>query len=98
VLWKQATRTFVSLVPYLEWQSKTLDGLTTDDIKFLMKFPMKVSGTKRKVAFGPYGLYVKDGKQNIPLPKDKWNDVKEGKITAEYIDGLKKTTRVWKKK
>lgn len=86
---------FHSLKPYLDWKKIEIADLTEDDIRFLISFPIKVSGTKREIMIGQYGLYIKDKNENIKMPVQLWDKVRDGNITKEEIDAIKKT--VWKK-
>jgi len=49
---------------------------------------MKFKGTSREVVMGRFGLYVKDGSENIPMKKELWNKVLDGSITADEIKAL----------
>lgn len=83
---------FISITPYLEWKGKTLESMSEEDVRFLRSFPKKIGGSTRSIELGPYGLYVKDGKKNITMPKELWITVQDGTITAEQLNQLS-----WKK-
>jgi DNA topoisomerase I len=90
-LFERATKRFVSLAPYLEWKGRSVADLTEKDAAFLLSFPRSLDGTQRVIAYGPYGLYVKDGAQNIPMPdKALWDATYDDTITAHDIDALQK--------
>ena len=82
------TDRFVSLMPFLQWQKKTIEELTSKEMQFITGLPMKFKGTSREVVMGRFGLYVKDGSQNIPMKKELWNKVLDGSITADEIKAL----------
>lgn len=94
-----ADQRFVSLAPYLEWKDKTLEDLTEKDISFLLSMPIKFEGTSREIHLGRYGLYVKDGNQNIRLPKELWEGAMARTITAKDIQDLVYTPpkKTWQK-
>lgn len=79
---------FVSLTPFLRWKEKTLEDLTEKDVKFLLSMPLKFEGTTREVHLGRYGLYVKDGDQNIRLPKELWDDAMTGELKVKDVTSL----------
>ena len=81
-------KTFLSITPFLEWKGKTLEEVSDDNVRFLKSFPRKINGSTRIIELGPYGLYVKDGKKNIPFPKELWATVEDGSITAEQLNQL----------
>ena len=90
-LFERDAKRFVSLTPFLAWKSKTLEDVRDADAEFLLKFPMKIEGTSRTVAYGPYGLYVKDDKLgNIPMDKELWDAAYDGTLQASDIDALNK--------
>uniref|UniRef100_A0A6C0KTX4 DNA topoisomerase n=1 Tax=viral metagenome TaxID=1070528 RepID=A0A6C0KTX4_9ZZZZ len=79
---------FYSLKPYLEWKKIEIPNLVSDDIKFLICFPIKTKGTKREIHIGKYGLYIKEGHKNLKLPNNLWEKVKNGTITKDEICSL----------
>lgn len=79
---------FVSVAPFMTWREKTIETLTEKDIKFLLGLPVKVAGSTREIHIGPYGLYVKDGKTNLRLPKELWDDIYEGNIDVKAIASI----------
>ena len=84
-LFRSSDKKYVSLAPFLSWRGKTIDEITERDASFLMSFPLPVTGTTRMVAYGMYGLYVKDGTTNIRLAKKYWDAVYEGTISPKVI-------------
>lgn len=93
-------RKFISVTPYMEWKGKQISDIDEADVKFLMSFPRKVKADMGErnaltVEAGPYGFYIKDGKKNITLPKEQWQSLQDGTLTAAQIN-LKKTP--WGKK
>lgn len=86
---------FHSLKPYLDWRNIDLAQLTENDVQFLISFPIKINGTNREIHIGQYGLYIKDKNENIKMPNYLWDKVRDGSITKDEIDAVKKT--VWKK-
>jgi len=81
---------FYTLKPYLEWKKIELSDLVLDDIRFLISFPIKINDTTREVHIGQYGLYIKDGTENIKLPYNLWDKVRTGDITKYEIDAVQK--------
>lgn len=87
-LYETKKKKFISIKPYLEWKGKESEDMTEEEVRFLKSFPKKVTGSTRTIELGPYGIYVKDGKKNIPLPKEQWSKVQDGIMTAEQINQL----------
>ncbi len=93
-LYRASDEQFVSVTPYLEWKNKAVEELTEKEVKGLYDLPWTIPQTMRQVAMGKYGLYLKDGKDNIRLPKELWQKAFDHALTAEDVQGL----RVYKKK
>jgi DNA topoisomerase-1 len=84
-LFKIDTDTFYSIEPFLSWKKKTYETLETQDIRFILSFPISFKNTSRKIYMGRYGLYVKDETQSYILPEEKWDDVYDGSISIQYV-------------
>lgn len=98
-LYEKTNKRFVSITPYLEWKGKTYSEMEEHEVRFLLSLPCKVTGSTRVVMMGPYGLYVKDGTKNIPLPREQWNHVIDGTITSDTLNGLTTPAKkTWPKK
>lgn len=85
-LFVKETKKFVAIVPFQEWKEKQMEDLTEDDIRFLVKLPMKVEDIS--IEMGRYGLYLIHNNQNYPLPKEHWMDVYNGSISYETLTPL----------
>lgn len=94
-LYETSQKRFVSLTPFMEWKSKSVNDITDKDAQFLLSMPRSIPGTSRTVAYGPYGLYVKDITEgNLPLmDKTLWDAIYENTITATDIDNIKKNDK-----
>jgi len=90
-LFDPQAESFISgLLPLLQWREKTIEEVTQKDVAFLKRLPMTFEGTSRQIVMGRYGIYVKDTatEDSMNLPKDKWDDVYDGSITAKEIMAL----------
>jgi hypothetical protein len=85
-LFVKETKKFVAIVPFQEWKEKEIVDITVEDIRFLVKLPMKVEDIS--IEMGRYGLYLVHEKQNYPLPKEYWNAVYNNSITYEILKPL----------
>lgn len=89
-LLKESENKWVSLMPFLKWRKKTIEELTETDARFMYNLPVPVAATdgcQYQVHMGRYGLYIKDEKgNNTRLPKEKWNDVYDGKFVMSTCD------------
>lgn len=75
-LYDDAKNAFYSIVPYMNWKSKTIDDLTAKDVRFITSLPHPVSGVEGvTLELGRYGLYLKKAGTNYRLPKELWNAV-----------------------
>lgn len=86
-------KSFLSVEPYLQWKHKKQEEITERDVQFLRSFPKKIDGSTRTLVWGPYGMYVKDGKKNLTLPKESWNAVEEGTFDAAKLNQLSWTPK-----
>ena len=80
----------------------SLDNITLQDVKHLMKFPIELGKYKNKemiIKKGPYGCYINWGDQNISMPKkkDKTN-MTEDEILALTKNQVMSILRKTKKK
>lgn len=94
-LYEPSQKRFVSLTPFLDWRSKSISDITEEDVQFLLSMPRAIAGTSRTIAYGPYGLYVKDEKEgNLPLmDKTVWDAIYDNTVTASDIDSIKKNEK-----
>lgn len=89
-LFERNEKRFVSITPFLEWRGKAVEGMNEKDVEFLLSFPITIPGSTRTIAMGPYGIYIKDGTTNLPLDKEKWEDVYQGRMSASVINSVTK--------
>jgi len=88
-LYESTNNAFYSVVPYMNWKSKTIDELTAKDVEFITSLPRPVSGVDGvTLELGRYGLYLKKGVNNYRLPKDLWNAVATNKHCPEAIANI----------
>ena len=57
---------FTSVDKYLKSNKKTLDELTIDDCKIILKYPIKIN-KDIQIMLGPYGTYLKYNKKNYKI-------------------------------
>ena len=72
-LYTAATKSWVSLTPFLKWRKKEPTDLTQQDVDFLTSLPKTLNQTT-KLAYGRYGLYLIHKEKNEKLPRDLWDD------------------------
>jgi DNA topoisomerase I len=98
-LFHYPSSTFSTMMPYLAWRDKTYEELTAKEVRFLRSFPRKIPGTSREICMGRYGMYVKAGSENLPLPQNLWDNVVEGTLMAATVDTITKPEKkAWTKK
>lgn len=69
------TKKYTNIESYLKWKNITMDKLSENDKKFLIKLPIK-DDSGLTLHLGPYGLYYKDTKnKNIKIDKMEWNNI-----------------------
>jgi topoisomerase IA-like protein len=51
----------------------------------LYELPWTIPNTQREVAMGKFGLYIKEGKNNIRLPQQLWQKAFDRKLTSEDV-------------
>lgn len=88
-LYRETDQKFVSVNPYLEWQKMTYEELTDKEVKGLYALPWTVPDTNRQVMMGKFGLYLKDGKDNLRMPRELWQKAFDRKLVAHDISGIK---------
>lgn len=84
-LYHATDKKFTDIQSFMSWRNITVDDITEKDVKLLMALPWTIPSTKKQVAIGKYGLFIKDGNKNVRLAKDLWEKAFEQKITAEDI-------------
>ena len=57
---------FTNISNYLKSNNKSLDELTIDDCKIILKYPIKIN-KDIQVMLGPYGTYIKYLKKNYKI-------------------------------
>jgi DNA topoisomerase-1 len=87
------SKSFLSVEPFLAWKNKKQHEVSESDVQFLQSFPRNMEGSTRTLVWGPYGLYVKDGKKNLTLPKESWNAVENGTLDAASLNQLSWTPK-----
>jgi DNA topoisomerase-1 len=87
-LFKSSEQRFASVIPFMQWKEKTIEELTERDARFLMSLPITFAETMRQVVMGRYGLYVKDGDNNLPLPKELWDKAYAGDLAPKDITSI----------
>ena len=60
---------FTSIDKYLEEKSKTLENITIEDCKEILKYPMKIN-KEISIHKGPYGTYMKYKGKNIKIKQN----------------------------
>lgn len=68
---KDGAKAFIGLQQYLKYMKKEYLDIDEDDIRFLIKLPIKVRGVNGEEAnclLGPYGLYLKTSTSNHKIP------------------------------
>ena len=60
---------FTSIGKFLEEKSKSLEDITIDDCKEILKYPMKINN-EISIHRGPYGIYMKHNGKNIKIKQD----------------------------
>ena len=74
------TNKYTNIESYLKWKKLEVKQLKEHEIKFLSSLPKKINNSYT-INLGPYGLYLKDNKNNnIKFDKNKWDDAVNGKI------------------
>ena len=84
---------FYSIQPFIEWTGKTVETLTIQDAMFITSLPRLIPSTTNNktitipmyLAMGRYGMYIKQGDQNIRLHKSMWQRGYDGKLTYEDV-------------
>jgi DNA topoisomerase-1 len=84
---------FIPLTNYLKYKKKEYMDVDESDIKFLMKFPVSVTGSQGEHAtleMGPYGIYMKSAAGNHRMPFRMIMDVinNGGKIDPEEVTSV----------
>ena len=67
---------FTNVDKYLKSNKKTLDELTIEDCKIILKYPIKIN-KDIQIMLGPYGTYLKYNNKNYKIKQDI-------KYTEEY--------------
>ena len=82
-LFVKETKKFVAIVPFQEWKKKEMDDITSEDVQFILRLPMKIEDIS--IEMGRYGLYLIHEKQNYQLPKEHWDSVYHNTITYNTL-------------
>jgi DNA topoisomerase-1 len=80
---------YTGLKPYLTLIKKNLEDITEEDIKFVLKFPVKIGKKDNIEAFlviGPYGFYIKYNEKNYKIPYKIKNEILNMKSYNSLIE------------
>jgi DNA topoisomerase-1 len=69
---------YTGLKPYLTLIKKNLEDINEEDVKFVLKFPVKIGKKDNIDAFlviGPYGFYIKYNEKNYKIPYKIKNEI-----------------------
>jgi DNA topoisomerase-1 len=79
VVYNINTKKCINLAAFFEWRKCNVESLTDRDVEFLVSLPKEL-GSGFSLAYGKYGLYLVQGKNNVRLEKSKWDDYFDGKL------------------
>lgn len=77
---------FVSLEAFLTWRKCPADAVSDADMRFLLSFPISLPGTDKTIEWGRYGIYAKEGGENLMIPKQHWDRIYDGSMTAADLE------------